>query len=98
MPTTFRWSTFAERLVWTFVSAAGGALVAPALFGFDVQVWQAAAIAGCGAVVNAVTQFARWRLSVLPNPGEGLVKPGFDRGDQGDHANPEAFHDGRDVL
>ncbi len=63
---------FAERLVWTFVSAAGGSLVAPAVFGFDVSTVQAAAIAGCGAVINAVTQFARWRLSVLPNPGEGL--------------------------
>lgn len=70
----FTWNQFAERLVWTFVAAAGGALVAPALFGFDVAVWQAAAIAGCGAVVNALTQFARWRLSVLPNPGDGLVK------------------------
>lgn len=63
---------FAERLVWTFVAAAGGALIAPAVFGFEVDVWQAAAIAGCGAVVNAVTQFARYRLSVLPSPGEGL--------------------------
>ncbi len=70
----FTWNQFAERLVWTFVAAAGGALVAPALFGFDMTTLEAAAIAGCGAVVNAVTQFARWRLSVLPNPGDGLVK------------------------
>ena len=63
---------FAERLVWTFVAAAGGALIAPAVFGFDVSALEAAAIAGVGAVVNAVTQYARWRLSVLPNPGEGL--------------------------
>ena len=94
----FTWNQFAERLVWTFVSAFGGALVGVNLLGLDVNAVQAAAIAGCGAVVNALTQFARWRLSVLPNPGDGLVKPGFDRGDQGDHANPEAFHDGRDVL
>jgi hypothetical protein len=70
----FRWSTFLERLVWTFVSAAGGALVAPAVLGFDVATWQAAAIAGFSAVVNAVTQVARYRLSVLPNPGDGLIK------------------------
>lgn len=63
---------FLERLVWTFVAAAGGALIAPAVFGFDVSALEAAAIAGVGAVVNAVTQFARWRLSVLPAPGEGL--------------------------
>ena len=61
-----------ERLVWTFVAAAGGALIAPAIFGFDVSALQAAAIAGVGAAVNFVTVFARYRLSVLPNPGEGL--------------------------
>lgn len=84
--TQFRWSTFAERLVWTFVSAAGGALVAPAVLGFDVEVWQAAAIAGFSAVVNALTQFARYRLSVLPNPGDGLVKhPGDNLDVPGDN-------------
>lgn len=61
-----------ERIVWTFVAAAGGALIAPAIFDFDVTAWQAAAIAGVGAVVNFLTQLARWRLSVLPNPGDGL--------------------------
>jgi hypothetical protein len=66
---------FAERLVWTFVAAAGGSLIAPALFSFDVSAGQAALIAGTGAVLNAVTIFARARLSVLPDPGDGL--PGF---------------------
>jgi len=94
----FTWNQFAERLVWTFIAAAGGALVAPALFGFDMTTLEAAAIAGCGAVVNAVTQFARWRLSVLPNPGDGLVKPDAERPDHADHNDPAAFHDGRDVL
>lgn len=74
----FTWNQFAERLVWTFVSAFGGALVGVNLLGLDVNAVQAAAIAGCGAVVNALTQFARWRLSVLPNPGDGLVKPPGD--------------------
>ena len=39
---------------------------------------QVAAIAGLSAVVNAVTQLARWRLSVLPSPGEGLIRPPGD--------------------
>ena len=72
----FTWNQFAERLVWTFVSAFGGALVGASVLSLDVNAVQAAAIAGCGAVVNAVTQFARWRLTVLPNPGDGLVKAG----------------------
>lgn len=62
----------AERLFWTFVSAFGGALTGSALLGLDVDALQAAAVAGLGALINAVLVIARWRLSVLPNPGEGL--------------------------
>lgn len=61
---------FLERLVWSAVAAGGGALIGVPLF--DISVWEAAAIAGLGAVVNGVTQFARYRLSVLPDPGAGL--------------------------
>lgn len=39
-----------------------------AVLGLDL----AAAVAGLGALINAVLVIARWRLSVLPNPGEGL--------------------------
>ena len=70
----FTWNQFAERLVWTFVSAFLGALVGASVLNLDVDAVQAAALAGLGAVANAASQFARWRLSVLPNPGEGLVK------------------------
>lgn len=59
-----------ERLLWTFIAAALGSLSGAALFG--VAVWKAAALAGLTAVANAVLIFARWRLSVLPNPGNGL--------------------------
>lgn len=62
----------AERCFWTFVATAGGALIAPAVFSFDIAAWQAAVIAGTGSVVNAITVFARWRVSQLPNPGDGL--------------------------
>lgn len=74
----FRWNQFAERLVWTFVSAFLGALVGASVLDVDVDAVQAAALAGLGAVANAVTLFARWRLSVLPDPGQGLVKPSRD--------------------
>ncbi len=71
---------FAERLVWTFVSAAIGvglATLGASVGGaIDVSVLRGALItgglAGAVAVANAVSQFARWRLSVLPSPGEGL--------------------------
>jgi len=65
-----RWQQVAERIMWTFVAAAGGGLAGGPLLG--VSTWQAAGIAGLAAVVNAVTIFARHRLSVLPDPGDGL--------------------------
>jgi hypothetical protein len=77
---------FLERMVWTFIASAGGALLAPAVFGFDVEVWQAALIAGSAAVVNALTQFARYRLSVLPDPGAGL--PGLPAPNAPEGDNP----------
>lgn len=61
-----------ERLLWTVVAAASGALIAPAVFDFSVSALQAAAIAGVGAAVNFVTIVARARLAVLPDPGAGL--------------------------
>ena len=61
-----------ERLFWTFVSAFVGALVGSAVLDLGVDALQAAAVAGIGAAANALTVFARWRLSVLPSPGEGL--------------------------
>ena len=63
---------FLERLIWTFFAASGGALAGAALFGWPA--YEAAASAGLAAVVNAVTIFARWRLTVLPDPGAGLPK------------------------
>lgn len=61
-----------ERILWTFVAAFLGALTGAAVLSLDVTALQAAAMAGLGAVANAVLVFARWRLSVLPDPGEGL--------------------------
>ena len=61
----FTWNQFAERLVWTFVAAAGGALVAPALFGFDMTTLEAAAIAGCGAVSRRrMSSWCAYRLQI----------------------------------
>lgn len=61
-----------ERLLWTFVAAFLGALTGSAVMGLDLDALEVAAVAGLGAVFNAVTLIARWRLSVLPNPGAGL--------------------------
>lgn len=63
-----------ERLFWTVIAAMGGNVAAGAVF--DVDVLQAAAMAGCAAGVNFVLIVARKRLSVLPDPGEGL--PGLE--------------------
>lgn len=61
---------FFERLWWTFVVAAAANATAAAVF--DIDWWEMAAATGIAAVIQAVVVFARWRLSVLPNPGEGL--------------------------
>lgn len=63
-----------ERIVWTFIAAAGAGLLGGPLLG--VSTWQAAGVAGLAAVINFVTLYARQRLSVLPDPGDGL--PGFE--------------------
>ena len=63
-----------ERLVWTAVAAAGGGLIGGPLLG--VEVWQAAGVAALASVVNYVTLVARKRLSILPDPGDGL--PGLE--------------------
>jgi hypothetical protein len=74
-----------ERLLWTFVAGFLGALlgspilvaVIEAAAGVDVDLsllstaLVSALLAGLIAVANAVLIFARWRLSILPNPGEG---------------------------
>lgn len=59
-----------ERVFWTAVSAGLAAVPSAALF--DVASWKLAALVGAAAAVNAVLIVARWRLSVLPDPGDGL--------------------------
>lgn len=75
-----------ERLLWTFVAAFLGALLGSPILvevievAADVPVdlsllWLAlvsAMLAGLVAVANAILIIARYRLSVLPNPGEGM--------------------------
>ena len=72
-----RLADLAERLVWTFVAAFTSALVSPPLAqaaGVDLSLsaLEAAFLAGTSAVVNFLALIARWRLSVLPEPGMGL--------------------------
>ena len=61
-----------ERLFWTFVAAFLGQLVGAAVLDLGVSAIQSAAVAGLGAVANAVLLLARWRLSVLPDPGQAV--------------------------
>ena len=61
-----------ERLFWTFVAAFLGQLVGTAVLDLGVSAIQSAAVAGLGAVANAVLLVARWRLSVLPDPGQAV--------------------------
>lgn len=67
-----RFRDLAERVFWTGLSAFLGVLSGNALLSWDVGVLEAALAAGLGGVVNAILVIGRWRLSVLPDPGEGL--------------------------
>lgn len=60
----------AERFVWTVIAAALSNLVGVGLL--DLSAWQAAALAGLNGGATFVLVVARWRLSVLPDPGAGL--------------------------
>lgn len=88
-----------ERLVWTFVAAFLttflAALAAGAGGAIDLSAIQSAAaaagLAGLIAVGNFVLIVARWRLSVLPNPGEGLTRRRYPEDDfvlSGDDGQP----------
>lgn len=59
-----------ERLFWTFIAGALGAVIGAPLL--DIELWQAAAIAGLGDVFGLVLIIARRRLAALPDPGAGL--------------------------
>lgn len=63
-----------ERLFWTFVATFLGALTAAPLLGLNVTAIQSAAVAGLGAVATGLLAVARWRLSVLPNPGQAVAE------------------------
>ena len=65
-----------ERVLWTGVAGVGGGLVGAPLL--DYATWKGAVVGGLTAVINAVSVIARWRLSVLPDPGAGL--PGLPTG------------------
>lgn len=61
-----------ERLFWTALAAFTGSLSAGAIFSYNMGVVRAAGIAAVGTLINGITVLARQRLSVLPDPGEGL--------------------------
>lgn len=74
-PAKVRTRDLLERVVWTGVASAatnlGGAVV------FGVAVWKAAALTAIAPSVNAVLIIARWRLSVLPDPGAAVAQASY---------------------
>lgn len=61
-----------ERVLWSSVSAGLGTLVAGPLF--DIDAVAAAGVAAAAGAINAVLVIARWRLAVLPDPGDGFTR------------------------
>lgn len=59
-----------ERLFWTLLAAFLGALGTSDLL--DITALQAGIVAAASAGVNFLLLVARTRLSVLPDPGDGL--------------------------
>ena len=65
--------------MWTFVAAFSSALVSPPLAAavgveLSLSAIEAAFLAGTSAVVSFFTVIARWRLSILPDPGAALQR------------------------
>lgn len=62
-----------ERLAWTVVAAAGGAIGTEEITAKNASTLAVVAVfAGLTAVVNFVTLLARSKVPALPDPGEGL--------------------------
>lgn len=57
----------AHRVVWTFLEAFTGFLVAAPMVGLDLEVLQSAAGAGVAAVITFVKEAARRRLATSPD-------------------------------
>lgn len=68
----------AERAVWTFVQAFTALLIMAPVLELDVSTLKAAAVSGVSALVTLLSNVARARLAVLPDPGAGL--PGLPTG------------------
>jgi hypothetical protein len=68
----------AERILWTAIAAGLANIGAATILGVDA--WKAAVATGLAAGVNAVLVIARWRLSVLPDPGGAVAGFGVAAG------------------
>lgn len=68
------WRDWIERLIWTALTAALTNLAGASLF--SIGVWKAAALTAGAAVINGVLGLARYRLSILPTPGEARFTDG----------------------
>lgn len=79
METNVQWRDIAERIFWTFIAGFLGALTAPPLaqaIGMDLSMTavESAFVAGVASVATFLLALARWRLSVLPDPGSAVIE------------------------
>lgn len=70
--TSIRTRDIVERVGWAFVVGSLTNLAGVTLLG--VEAWKGAVLAGLTAVINAILAVARWRLSVLPDPGAAVAE------------------------
>lgn len=74
-----QWRDIGERAFWTFIAAFCAALVGPGVadlvgFTYELSAVQAAFGSGVTALVTFVLAIARWRLSILPEPGRAVIE------------------------
>jgi hypothetical protein len=72
---TVRIRDLVERVVWTAVTSVLTNLLGALAFG--VAAWKAALLAAIAPTLNAVLVIARWRLSVLPDPGAAVAQASY---------------------
>jgi hypothetical protein len=65
-----------ERVFWTGVVSVITNIVGALAFGVDA--WKAALLSAIAPTLNAVLVVARWRLSVLPDPGAAVAEASYN--------------------
>lgn len=74
-PIKVRLRDLIERVFWTGVVSVITNIVGALAFGVDA--WKAALLSAMAPTLNAVLVIARWRLSVLPDPGAAVAEASY---------------------